>query len=158
MKKLLAILLCLLLPASAFSETVRVYDNAGLFSDEEKDVLEEVISEYRRETRLDLAILTTDDYIGDGVQLYIADTFYDSVGLGIGSQKDGFVFYIDMANRIPCISTCGAAIEIFSEKLDRLFDVSHDSLASGEYAEAMLAMIAEATAIHNEYLAQYLGE
>lgn len=157
MKKVIVLLLCLLLPVCAISETVRVYDNAGLFTQEEKDALEQSIREYRHTTKTDFAILTTDDYLGENITQIIADNFYDSLGLGIGKNHDGMIFYIDMYNRLPCFSTCGFAITLLpNESLNRLFDAAHGFLVEGKYAEATQAVIDTALVMYDEYWSQYI--
>lgn len=98
MKKIFGILLvAILLLSSAFSEeTVRVYDSAELFSEQEKEQIEERIRQFRTENKIDFAVLTTDDFIAkDDNQDIIAAIFYQSMDLGIGKNKDGAVFYID---------------------------------------------------------------
>lgn len=157
MKKIIVFLLCLLLPVFSFAETVRVYDSAGIFTQQEKEALEDAIREYRHTTKTDFAILTTDDYLGENMTKTIADNFYDSLGIGIGNYHDGMIFYIDMYNRAPCISTCGFAVTLFpDESINRLFDASHDLLSQGQYAAAMQAVIDTALAMHDEYWSQYI--
>ena len=159
MKKIFVFVLCLMIPICSIAETVRVYDNAGLFTQEEKDALEQAIRDYRHTTKTDFAILTTDDYLGENITQTIADNFYDSLGFGIGKNHDGMLFYIDMYNRVPCISTCGFAITLFpNESLNRLFDAAHVFLVEGKYAEATQAVIDTALAMHDEYWSQYIDD
>lgn len=159
MKRLLILLLCFMLPFSAFAEPFRVYDNAELFTAEEEITLENAIKEYRWETKTDFAILTTDDFLGENNQLVIASEFYDAMNFGIAQNKDGLIFYIDMKMRAPAISTCGSVIRLMTdEKLDRVFDAVTPLLSEGKYAEAMLTAIQEATKIHEEYWKKYISE
>lgn len=159
MKRLLILLLCFMLPFSAFAEPFRVYDNADLFTAEEEITLENAIKKYRWETKTDFAILTTDDFLGENNQLVIAGEFYGAMGFGVAENKDGMLFYIDMKMRAPAISTCGSVIRLMTDKkLDRVFDAVAPLLAEGKYAEAMLTAIQEATKIHEEYWKKYIPE
>lgn len=157
MKKLLVLLLCLILPFSAFAEPFRVYDNASLFTPEEEVALENAIKEYRWETKTDFAILTTDDFLGESNQLVIASEFYKAMGFGITQDKDGMIFYIDMRMRAPVISTRGSVARLMTdEKLDRVFNSVTLLLSEGKYAEAMLTAIQMATEMHTEYWEKYI--
>lgn len=159
MKRLLILLLCFMLPLSAFAEPFRVYDNADLFTAEEENALENAIKEYRWETKTDFAILTTDDFLGENNQLVIASEFYDAMNFGIAQNKDGMIFYIDMRMRTPAISTCGSVIKLMTdEKLNRIFDAVTPLLSEGKYAEAMITAIQEATKTHEEYWKKYIYE
>lgn len=146
MKKLLSILIavaCFI--TSAGAEAWRVFDNAGLFSAENINTIEQAIFQFQRETNYDFAVLTTDDYIGKANWKAIADSFYDSQNFGFGHQANGMLYYIDMNQRIPYVSTAGEMISVFdSDTLNNAHDLCYTYLASGKYTEAVLIMIESA--------------
>lgn len=97
MKKVFCLIaLLIFLIGFACAEPFRVYDSADLFTDQEEQQIENRILEFRKENKIDFAVLTTDDFIAKDQQAYIAGLFYDSLDIGIGKDKDGAVFYIDM--------------------------------------------------------------
>lgn len=97
MKKFCCFLLAFLLFFScAHAERFRVFDSANLFTDEEEAVLENRILDFRKENKIDFAVLTTDDFIASNQQATVATLFYQSMNFGVGKDKDGAVFYIDM--------------------------------------------------------------
>lgn len=96
MKKAFCLIVFLILLCSfACAEPFRVYDSADLFSEQEEQQIENRILEFRKENKIDFAVLTTDDFIAKNQQDVIAALFYRSLDLGIGKDKDGAVFYID---------------------------------------------------------------
>ena len=84
--------------AGAESTYDRVYDMAGIFSDEEEAALSAAIESQRTDMDMDLAIVTAGDAMGYGGQEF-ADYFYDDNGLGEGSDKSGVLLLLDMDNR-----------------------------------------------------------
>lgn len=147
MKRLFVVIVALLCFANfAFAESWRVFDNAGLFSTEEIAVIEQSISDFQRSTNMDFVVLTTDDYLGENNQQAITDSFYDSGNFGFGRQASGMLYYIDMNQRKPYVSTCGEMIfEFFGDKLINAHNACHPFLANGEYKNAVLQMIEKAT-------------
>lgn len=62
---LLTLLVCVLFLAFPVqAESSRVFDEAGLFTQQEKQSLEELTKQYIEKTSLDLVIVTTDDTQG----------------------------------------------------------------------------------------------
>ena len=136
--------LCLV--SSALAEPWRVFDNAGLFSDEEIETIEQAIFAFQRQNNLDFAVLTTDDYIGKENWQAIADSFYDAENFGFGRQASGMLYYIDMNQRVPYISTAGEMIVVFdAAAIAKAHDASFSFLADGKYQDAVLRMIKSAT-------------
>lgn len=132
--------------SSALAKPWRVFDNAQLFSEEEISIIEQAIFDFQREANVDFAVLTTDDYIGNRNQQSIANTFYDSENFGFGQQASGVLYYIDMNQRIPCISTTGKMVDIFDEvAITKAHEACHMSLANGDYKGAVLKMINSAS-------------
>ncbi|MBQ7868568.1 MAG: TPM domain-containing protein [Clostridia bacterium] len=123
-----------------YAESPRVYDNAGIFSAEEKESLEKSIAIYRQETKTDFCILTTNDFLGENNQLEIAELFFDSCDIGLGPNKDGVLFYLDMYHRIPAICTSGIMIQLLSGiTLDACFESSYPHLKDNNFEQGAKA-------------------
>ena len=143
MKKLLAYLLTIVLilsmavPAfAADSDVPRVVDNADLLSSDEEASLNREIQQMQSELSLDIVIVTTYGTGSKTAQEY-ADDFYDNYGYGYGSDNSGILLLLDMQAREWHMSTCGEAIQIFSDNdLDDLGEEIVDDLSGGDYYEA----------------------
>ena len=153
MKRIIVLMICMFgFVASVSAESWRVFDNACLFTQSEITEIEKAIFDFQRSTNNDFAVLTTDDYIGKENWKQIADSFYDSENFGFGHQASGMLYYIDMNQRTPYISTCGEMIDIFdSDTLASAHNACHCFLSSGQYKDAVLQMIEIAAEAVNEY-------
>lgn len=66
-----------------------------------------------------------------------ADELYEYCGYGFGDEKDGIMLFISMDDRDWAISTCGRAIDVFSEyDCDYIGDEIVPYLSDGDYAAA----------------------
>ncbi|MBP3371909.1 MAG: TPM domain-containing protein [Clostridia bacterium] len=141
---LLLIALLLLTPCVAFAKDMRVFDYAGLFLPDEVAQLEMQIADASSATGYDFVVLTSDD-VGGKSSIAYADDFYDEGGFGTGEDYSGLLYFIDMDNRVPTISTCGEMIDIITDaRLETLLDIAYDHLVEGEYAESAKAVIEKA--------------
>ena len=150
-KKLLCLLVvCLLaLPCAALAES-RVFDNANLFTGAEIQELEAYIAQLREDYQMDVAVLTS-DRAPTNRSLAYAEQFFESNGLGMGEDDAGFVFFIDMSNRVPTICTSGVMIDYITDhRLNTLLDVGYDDLARGDYGKAAMRVLRQL----NAYLRQ----
>jgi uncharacterized protein len=138
---IIAVLVITALPLAVSAETLgegsgRVFDYAGLMSENEISELESLISGLRTKYGMDLIVLTSNDASTGGSQAY-ADDFYDYNGFGTGTGRDGFLFFIDMNNRIQTISTSGIMIRyVNDERLSDMYDTAGNYLTDGEYGSA----------------------
>ena len=138
-------LLCLC--AGALAAGPAVVDEADLFTPDEEAALTMLIEQFRDEHEMDFGIVTTDYSHGDSSQQEIADELYDQGGYGIGEYANGILYYIDMYERIPYLCTTGEMIDYMTdERIAAAHEAVDDDLASGCYAEAAEAMIAEVDA------------
>ena len=119
----------------------RVFDLAGLFSEEERAALEERIAELRKSLRpYDMAVLTADNGVYD-TQDY-ADRFYEDHGIGTDENRSGVLFFLDMENRTSWISTAGDLIGIISDsREEEIFYAQDYYLGNGDWAGAMMAAL-----------------
>ena len=143
MKKFFALivgfLLCFCLCAQAENE--RIIDDANLFTYEEEEALASLIASFQAETGMDFVIYTSDHYHEETLQT-IADDFYDYGGFGLDEENSGLLYYIDMYERIPYISTTGAMIDYMTDsRIEAAHEASYDFLAAGKYADAAAQMI-----------------
>ena len=123
------------------SDDTRVFDEAGLFDEYEKEELETRIEEVRKSENIDLAVTTTDDANGKTSEAY-ADDFYDSHGFGTGDDASGVLLLIDMDNREIYVSTSGYAARVLTDdRIEDVLDSAYDSVADGYYADGALAAI-----------------
>ena len=134
----------------------KVYDFAGLFTDEEIEQLEEACLEFAKATELDAIVLTTDDLGNKNTFEYSAD-FYIEGGFGYEediAEPSGIVFLIsiDPYCREVYILTAGIAQVILDDEgesndIDDIIDAGYNECVNGEYFWAELNMITEAQRI-----------
>lgn len=147
-RKILTLIAAVLLILLAFSQTAlaekrRVFDEAGLFTAQEKEHLETALSDFREEYPADLGILTVKDAGGKTAEEY-ADDFYDSHGLGAGEKYSGALLSIDMDHRELWLSTLGETSSVLTDqRIKKILDAAYDSAAEGDYAACALTAIDE---------------
>lgn len=126
MKKiLLAISMWVLASTTAFAQgNQRLFDDAGLFTGQEAQQLENRMQQMEPE----FFIVTTDDTGGRGTEEFAHDAFDEVL-----TQNDGALFLIDMDNRNLWILTAGnlAGIDV-----DPLLDGPFEFLVEGQYFAA----------------------
>lgn len=140
------LLFCFNANATDSTET-RVFDQASLLTDAATTDLENRIADFRQRYQLDLVVLTTKN-TNDKTPRAYADDFYDDNGFGIGADKSGLLFLIDIGKRHSYISTSGRAIGIFSDsRIERILDVQFSSLKAGNYYNAFVFGIGTASSM-----------
>ena len=83
-----------------------------------------------------MAVITEDSIDGEDEVAY-ADDFFDYNDYGMGEDKSGVLFLITMSERKWCISTHGAAIDIFTDRgQEYISGEIKPSLSAGDYYEA----------------------
>ncbi|MCI9281791.1 MAG: TPM domain-containing protein [Lachnospiraceae bacterium] len=110
-----------------------VYDQAGLFSEEEVAALEKELSAMQRDTGMDVVMVTTRDADGKTAEIY-ADDFFDELGLGDLRDAGGILYLIDMDNRELYISTYKEAIRLLTdERIEAMLEKGISHMAEGDY-------------------------
>lgn len=146
-KKLLCLLAaCLLLmPCAALAEG-RVFDDANLFTASEIQELEAYADQLWTDYGMDVLVLTSEAApLNDSLDF--ADLFYEDHA----ASEDGLVFFIDMKNRVPTISTSGLMIDYITDRrLNTLLDAGYNDLARGSYGRAAMTVLRQL----NTYLRQ----
>ena len=134
--------LCITAGVAGASEK-RVYDDADLFTDGEEQSLENQIQTARETAGIDIVVVTTDDTGWDSTTDY-ADDFYDEGGFGEGSDREGFLYLIDMDNRQIYLSTCGPdTIKYLNDStIDRILSGdAYEYIAEGDYYNSARAAV-----------------
>jgi len=120
MKMKFAVLPFLLLLASPLLALERIVDNAGLLNPGEKSGLMYRLDSITGTYRFDLVIVTENSIGGAGPKDY-ADNFFDDMGYGLGSGRDGCLLLIVTGSRDYWISTSGRGRSVLnSSALARL--------------------------------------
>lgn len=137
MKKWFAFLLSALMlfgcPISAQAAQEKIVDKAELLTYGEAEMLSEKATALTEEYGMDVVILTVPDLGGKSAQTY-ADSYYDDHGYGIGSQRSGILLLLAMEEREWYMSTCGEAIDVFTDSgLDALGERILPDLSGGDY-------------------------
>ena len=129
--------------AEAENGEVRVFDFAGLFSQEEKEELEEEALRLREELKAEFIVLTVDETRGHTAQ-EMADEYYFSHGYEKSFDEDGAVVLIDMDNREIYLGTYGIMIRVITDqRLENILDAAYPYAVQENYAGAALTMLQE---------------
>lgn len=142
----LAALLCFAF--SAIAEPWRVFDNAGLFSVEEIQIIEHAITGFQRETNMDFAVLTMTDYFGKNNSWDIAKAFYESNNFGFGNQASGIIYFFHLIDGMLYANygMCGEMSTAWgSESNSTASTACRQLVFDGKYKDAVLQLIESAT-------------
>lgn len=115
----------------------KVYDDAGLLTTSEIELLQAEAVALASKYELDIGIVTTSDTGGKDTINY-ADDFYDYNGFGYEKEMGtGILLLIDMEHRQVFVTTSGEAIERFSEQTtDAMVDKIAPYLTDTDYVKA----------------------
>lgn len=112
----------------------RVYDQAEILSETEEETLAESLQMLREKSGMDAVLVTTNNTGGKSSEQY-ADDFYDEFGFGVGKDKSGVLYLMDMDNRELVISACGEMLRILTDKrINEMLDAAVNDMADGDYA------------------------
>lgn len=132
---LLMILFVLFSGVNVLAASPMVNDKAELFSASQREELEAKASQMTERLKLDIVIVTTNENDGKTSRAY-ADDFFDYNGYGYGGGEDGLLLLINMEDREVYISTCGIAIQYFTdERINSILDKVYTYLSDGKYSE-----------------------
>ncbi|MCL2107465.1 MAG: TPM domain-containing protein [Oscillospiraceae bacterium] len=134
---LLALALTALLALPALAAPPLLVDEAGLLSESEAAALEEKLAALSAQWKNDIVIVTVDSTGGASPEAF-ADDWFDYGGYGQGESYDGLLLLLDMDTRDWHISTCGGAIDAFTDAGIEFLGkrLIADGLSDGEYAAA----------------------
>ncbi|MCI5793058.1 MAG: TPM domain-containing protein [Lachnospiraceae bacterium] len=130
--------------AALHDEGVRVFDTAGLLSDEEREALGAALDTVSENTGFDIAVFTAEDISGYERTQDYADDIYDNAGFGYGVDNSGCILVMETyGNGNAYISTAGDAIRYITDRgIDYIFDeIDNGSgvwtyFAEGDYYKA----------------------
>lgn len=144
-------LFCLLFGRNVLAEeSGGVYDDAGIFSLEERQQLEEQIREFQDRTGMDCAVASSIDSGGKSASEY-ADDLYEQKQIGTGSSHDGMLYLIDLDNGEIYISTEGEMLRFLTdERLEQMLDRAYEYAQNEEYAESASLILQDACAYVSE--------
>ena len=132
----LLIILCLSMAATVLAADLPVYDNADLLSDREEARLNEKLEAITQANSAQLVIVTTNATDGGNADAYV-EYFYDSMNLGIGSDRAGVLLVVCMDLREYRILSNGyAASAISPSRIDAIGDAIVSDLSDGDYYAA----------------------
>lgn len=137
----------------AAPEDQKVYDNYGLFSDEEIADLEDACRTYGDEGKVDIVVITTEGLGGRSRKQYLED-FYDGAGLGYEKEfGTAALILIDMdsGNRGVEIQGYGdAEYYVNNDRIEYILDDIAPMLNDGDYYDAMIEYCKEVAYYMNE--------
>ncbi len=146
----LLLCLCMILPFSAKAEEQHVYDQAGLFTEEQIQSMEQQLSQLSDRYNMGFAVVTTNNAYGMSAADYSRD-FFDSNGVGYGSDLRGAMFLIDMDNREEYFAASGAAYDLIGQgEIDGLLDEAYPYLTEGDYYGAAQVFVARVDSYYAE--------
>lgn len=110
----------------------RIYDLAGLFSQEEAAALCAKAEALKNGMKMDVAIVTTEDNPGSAESF--ADDFYEENGMGTGDDYSGVLLLIDMENGELWISTEGKMLRYLTDgRIEAILDDIYGYAADGNF-------------------------
>lgn len=117
-----------------FGQEQRVFDDAGLLSQEEKSAFEDRISSMRDEMNMDVVVVTTEDTGGKSAKEY-AEAYYIDHNYGVGSDYRGVLFLIDMDNREIYLLPVGKMNRFLTDnRWNAILDASYEAVSKQDYA------------------------
>lgn len=126
-------------------EQEKVYDFAELFSSDDIDKLKESIAKYTDKFGMDMLVVTIDKNNKEDARHY-ADDFYEYNDFGMGKNRSGILFLIDMDTRKIYITTGGDAIGKYDDsKIENMLNASYNYVKDQKYYEAANAFIVSAS-------------
>jgi len=122
-------------------EKEKIYDFANLFSDSEEEELFDLINDFIDEYNIDMIVVTIDENNKGSTSKY-ADDFFDYNYFGIGDDKDGVIYLIDMDNREIFISTNGSAVSIYNDDIvDLMLDECYADVSINDYSSSVMSFV-----------------
>lgn len=125
--------------------TVKVIDDAELLTNEEETKLYKQVQKYIEKYNMDMVIVTI-NHNNKASSMEYADDFYDYNNYGIGDNKSGVLFLIDMQKRKMWISTTGSAIEIYNDvRIDKILEYTYKNIKEEKYYDCCKEFIDKAS-------------
>lgn len=111
----------------------RVIDNADLLTDSDEKILSDMCMNFIEKYHVDTVFLTVDDLYNKEPEEY-ADDYYDYNGYGVGEDKTGMLFLVDIGSRQWHITRTGECVYGISDyDVDSLSSTFLPYLSDGDY-------------------------
>lgn len=119
----------------------QVQDDAGLFTADEIAEISAICDRIESAYQVDMFVLTSQD-VPSGQTTAYADDYFDYNGLGMGDDRAGMLYLIDMHNRQCWISTRGVMIDyITDEREEGILDAGWDEMLDKEYGQSVIKVL-----------------
>lgn len=139
---LLTLAAVIALAPCALADGARVFDSGNLLTDSEERAITEAIADFQASTEMDFVVVTSTAEHDDASQQQIADNFFLRGNFGLGEEKDGILYYIDMYERMHYIATHGRMIDYMTdERIDDAISTCGPYLTRGDYTGAVQKMM-----------------
>lgn len=141
---LFLVLLSALLPGmGVYAAEAGVFDEAGLFDNEESAGLRRKAEQISEAYDMNILVVTTADAEGKDARDY-ADDYYMDNGYYDNGAKGGTLYLIDMDNREVYMCNAGDMIYyITDDRREDVLDAGYDQVANGEYSAGIANMMGE---------------
>ena len=118
----------------------KIYDLAEKLTEDEEEKLYNMAVDFSEKYKMDMVLVIIDENpygVSDDYTRIYSQDFYWYNGFGIGGNRDGIIFLIDLDNRYPYITTRGEATLVYDDaRIDKMHDSAYDYLKSSNYYEA----------------------
>jgi len=105
-----------------FDTTKKIYDYAQILSESEENKLKVKIDKYIKKYNIDMVIVTVKHYNQNTLTEYMK-LFYDTNKFGIGDNKSGIMFTLDLKNNDVGVKTFGIADGLYSNlEIDKILN------------------------------------
>lgn len=140
------LLLCLPLKVVAADDPL-IVDDAGLLTSSQVQELNALAERISSEHRMDVVVLTVKSLGGKSAQAF-ADDYYDSHSY----RYDGLILILAIQDREWHISTCGSAIDAFTDYgLEQIGKIIVPWFSSGDYYKGFYTFLNESQRYMNSY-------
>jgi uncharacterized protein len=133
----LFLVVCMLFFCSFDVNQQKVYDDAGLLTEAEKEELQEEAVKLADQIQMDVILVTTSDTGGRSTSDY-NDFFYNSHSFGYEKPGgSGVQFLIDMEHHQFFLLTAGIGDSQYTDaEIEKIYDRITPAMQSGDYADA----------------------
>lgn len=111
-----------LININALDTSLKLYDNADIYSSVEEENIKNKINDYIKKYNMDLVIVTTSINTYSDTETFLAK-FYQDNNFGISSKKNGTILAIDLDNKKYEFISYGEMQRYLSDKrIDEIYD------------------------------------
>lgn len=135
------------------SQKQYLFDNYGLFTEEESATLKAACIEYSEEAKADIIMITTATLDGKTAQKYMED-FYDEMGFGYDKEYgDTVMLLVNMEENNRWVEIQGygqAEYYVNNDRIEYMLDDISEILKNGEYKDAFIEFAKQSAYYMNE--------